>query len=149
MESARKIMDRAVQTIDIANAKDKMNLWIAYMNLENTYGSPTNFKTIVERALLVNEKKEIYKHLISIYKLCKKYDLAFEVLKIAIKEYFEDITVWKNFVEFLFEVKSLKNNSDTDANLLKKLDSIMDTKDGLTRCLQSLIKNKHLEVNYF
>lgn len=146
MDSARKIIERAVQTIDISNLKDKMNLWIAYMNLENTYGKPDNFKSVVERALEINEKKEIYKHLISIYKLSQKYDLAFEVFRIAIKEYFEDISVWKNFLEFLFEVRILKSKNESNMSLLKKLENVLETKEGFTRCLQTISKNKHLDV---
>jgi len=139
-------MDRAVHTIDIANLKDKMNLWIAYMNLENTYGSPEHFKEIVQKALEINNKKEIYKHLVSIYKLSEKYDLAFEVFRITIKEYFEDIQSWKNFIEFLFEIKSLKIKNEKNLQIMKKMENIFDAKEGLNRCLQTLSKSKHLEV---
>ncbi len=149
MDSARKILDRAVHTIDIANLKDKMNLWIAYMNLENTYGTPERFKEVVQRALEVNNKREIYKHLVSIYKLSEKYDLGFEVFRICIKEFFEDIQLWKNFIEFLFEVKSLKIKKESNVQVLKKLDVVFDTKEGLNRCLQTLAKSKHLEVKIY
>jgi len=147
MDSARKILDRAVHTIDIANLKDKMNLWIAYMNLENTYGTPERFKEVVQRALEVNNKKEIYKHLVSIYKLSEKYELAFEVFRICIKEYFEDVQLWKNFIEFLFEVKAHRIKNESNVQVLKKLENIFDVKEGLNRCLQTLTKSKHLEVN--
>jgi rRNA biogenesis protein RRP5 len=146
MESCRKIMDRAVHTIDITNLKNKMNLWIAYMNLENTYGTQENFKSVVERALIVNEKREIYKHLINIYKISSKFDLAFEVFKICIKEYFEDINVWKSFIEFLFEVKAEKIKKENNVNFLKKIENVFDCKEGLNRCYQTLGKSRHFEV---
>ena len=147
MDSARKIMDRAVHSVDIANLKNKINLWIAYMNLENTYGTPERFKEVVQRALEVNNKKEIYKHLASIYKLSEKYELAFEVFRICIKEFFEDVQLWKNFIEFLFEAKALKIKNPSNVKALKQLESVFDTKEGLNRCLQTLAKSKHLEVN--
>lgn len=146
MDSARKIMDRAVHTVDIANLKDKMNLWIAYMNLENTYGTPESFKEVVQRALEVNDKKQIYKHLVSIYKLSEKYELAFEVFRICIKEYFEDVQLWKNFIEFLFEVKALRIKNESNVKTLKRIENVFDVKEGLNRCLQTLSKPKHLEV---
>jgi len=123
-----------------------MNLWIAYMNLENTYGPPERFKEVVQRALEVNNKKEIYKHLVSIYKLSEKFQLAFEVFRICVKEYFEDVQLWKNFVEFLFEVKALKIKNESNVLVLKKLESVFDVKEGFNRCLQTLAKPKHLEV---
>lgn len=39
MESARKIAERAVKSVSISNEEDKFNLWIAYINLENNFGT--------------------------------------------------------------------------------------------------------------
>jgi len=39
IEEARKICERGVKTIDMTNLREKLNLWIAYMNLEFSYGS--------------------------------------------------------------------------------------------------------------
>lgn len=37
--AARKIAERAVKNVSITAEDDKFNLWIAYMNLENKFGS--------------------------------------------------------------------------------------------------------------
>lgn len=39
IESARRIAERAVKSVSISNEEDKFNIWIAYMNLENNFGS--------------------------------------------------------------------------------------------------------------
>ena len=78
LNNAKKIFERAIQNIDISLIKEKLNIWIAYMNLENTYGNNESFKSVVERALDVNDKKTIYKHLINIYKQSNKFNLALE-----------------------------------------------------------------------
>jgi rRNA biogenesis protein RRP5 len=39
IESARKVAERAVKSISISNEEDKFNIWVAYMNLENNFGS--------------------------------------------------------------------------------------------------------------
>ena len=39
IESARKIAERAVKSVSISNEEDKYNIWVAYMNLENNFGS--------------------------------------------------------------------------------------------------------------
>lgn len=39
MEASRKIAERAVKSVSISNEEDKFNIWIAYMNLENNFGS--------------------------------------------------------------------------------------------------------------
>ena len=38
--AARSIAERALRTIDFREEEEKMNLWIAYVNLEHKYGNP-------------------------------------------------------------------------------------------------------------
>jgi rRNA biogenesis protein RRP5 len=140
LSSARKIFERALETIDIAKSKDKYQIWVAYMNLENTYGTQDTFKKIVERSLEVNEKKLIYIHLISIYKQSGKYDLAFEAFKLSLKNYFNDFNLWKKYLEFLFEVQKVKEDNPG------KLQAIIGPKEGLNKATQTLTKSKHVEV---
>ena len=128
LASSRKIFERAIKAIDITNKEQKMFLWVAYMNLENVYGNTETFKDIVERALEVNDKKKIYLHLINIYKVSKKNLLANETFKIVTKEFFNDIAVWKAYIEFLFE-------SQVD-----------DPKIALDKSMQVLNKKQHLPM---
>jgi rRNA biogenesis protein RRP5 len=39
IESARRIAERAVKSVSISNEEDKLNIWVAYMNLENNFGT--------------------------------------------------------------------------------------------------------------
>lgn len=38
-DAARRVAERAVKSVGITAESDKLNLWIAYMNLENQYGT--------------------------------------------------------------------------------------------------------------
>ena len=38
-EAARRISERAVKAVSMTAEDDKLNLWIAYMNLESKFGS--------------------------------------------------------------------------------------------------------------
>lgn len=38
VEAARRVAERAVKSVSISNEEDKLNLWVAYMNLENNFG---------------------------------------------------------------------------------------------------------------
>lgn len=60
IESARKIAERAVKSVSISNEEDKFNLWIAYMNLENNFGTQDTLEKVVKRALEVNDRKRVY-----------------------------------------------------------------------------------------
>ena len=39
VEAARRVAERAVKSVSITAETDKLNIWIAYMNLENKFGS--------------------------------------------------------------------------------------------------------------
>lgn len=142
LQATRKIFERAINTIDITMLKEKLNLWVAYMNLEMNYGSQDTFKSVVERALEINEKKNVYIHLISIYKHSGKFDMAMEVYKILVKNYFSDQTVWKNYIDFLFEVQTLSGDQMT----VEGFEGFPEPKEGLNRALQVLAKERHIEM---
>ena len=38
-DSARRIVERAVKSVSISNEEDKFNIWVAFMNLENNFGT--------------------------------------------------------------------------------------------------------------
>ena len=39
---------------------DKLNLWIAYMNLESKFGTTEQLQAVVKQALDVNDRRKVY-----------------------------------------------------------------------------------------
>jgi rRNA biogenesis protein RRP5 len=56
IESARRIAERAVKSVSISNEEDKFNIWVAYMNLENNFGTKDTMQSVIKRALEVNDR---------------------------------------------------------------------------------------------
>ena len=137
LASARQIFERALKIIDIAKTKEKLNVWVAYLNLENIYGNEKTFEKIFERAKEVCDKKLLFKHVIQIYFNSKKYNSVDDLYKILIKDYFDDLEIWKNYLEFLFEVNNNMENPNTE---------IIDPKEGLNKSMQVLPKKNHLDI---
>jgi rRNA biogenesis protein RRP5 len=138
LASARQIFERALKIIDIAKTKEKLNIWVAYLNLENVYGNKNTFEKIFERAKEVCDKKILYKHVIQIYLSTKKYEEVDELYKILIKDFFSDLDIWKNYIEFLFEVNNLENH--------EKIGNIIEPKEGLNKSMQVLSKKNQLDI---
>ena len=141
LASARQIFERALKIIDIAKTKEKLNIWVAYLNLENVYGNKNTFEKIFERAKEVCDKKILYKHVIQIYFSTKKYEEVDELYKILIKDFFSDLDIWKNYIEFLFEVNNLENH--------EKIRNIIEPKEGLNKSMQVLSKKNQLDIMSF
>jgi len=70
-EAARKVAERAVKSVSMTAEADKLNIWIAYMNLENSFGKKEQLQDVVRRALEVNDRKKVYLQLITIYRASK------------------------------------------------------------------------------
>lgn len=56
IESARRVAERAVKSVSISNEEDKFNIWVAYMNLENNFGTKDTMQSVIKRALEVNDR---------------------------------------------------------------------------------------------
>ena len=141
LASARQIFERALKIIDIAKTKEKLNIWVAYLNLENIYGDKKSFNKILERAKEVCDKKLLYKHVIQIYMSSNKYEEAHELYKILTKDYFSDLDIWKQYIEFLFEVNNITQKEKQNVEFIS-----MDTKEGLNKSMQVLSKKYHLDI---
>ena len=64
---AREVAERAVKTISMREETEKMNVWIAMLNLENTYGNDESVEEVFIRACQYNDAQEIHERLTSIF----------------------------------------------------------------------------------
>ncbi|KAJ1335486.1 rRNA biogenesis protein RRP5 [Microdochium nivale] len=64
---AREVAERAVKTINSAEETEKLNAWIAYLNLEVRFGTAESVEEVFNRAGQVNDQQEVYQRLASIY----------------------------------------------------------------------------------
>ena len=66
---AREVAERAIRTIVQGRDTDseRLNVWVAFLNLENTYGSDETLEEVFKRACEFNDPEEIHSRLTSIY----------------------------------------------------------------------------------
>lgn len=77
VEKARDIAERALRTITIGQDAEKLNIWVAMLNLENTYGNDDTIDEVFKRACQYNDTQEVYERLISIYIQSGKNEVSF------------------------------------------------------------------------
>lgn len=76
LDRAREIAERAIKTINRREEAEKLNIWVALLNLENTYGSEDSLEEVFKRACEYNNSQEIHEKLISIYIQSEKNDVS-------------------------------------------------------------------------
>jgi len=73
VDAARKVAERAVESVGMSSEQDKLNIWTALMNLESNFGTQESLEECTRRALEVNDRKKVYLNLIDIYKSSTKF----------------------------------------------------------------------------
>lgn len=75
VDKARETAERAIKTINIREEAEKLNVWVALLNLENTYGTDESLEEVFKRACQYNDSEETHERLISIYIQSVKNDV--------------------------------------------------------------------------
>ncbi|KAJ9136682.1 rRNA biogenesis protein rrp5 [Pleurostoma richardsiae] len=102
LSKARETAERAIKTINIREETEKLNMWIAYLNLENAYGTDETTEEVFKRACQYNDEQEVYERLTSIYIQSGKHQKADELFQALVKKFgAKSPQVWTNYAHFL------------------------------------------------
>ena len=129
LEKSRQVAERALKTINFREEKEKFNIWIAYMNLENRFGTPESLQKIFERAVSFNEPKHVYLALATIYEKSENYEKADELFETITKKFKRSCKVWIQCGLYHFHRQNLDQ-----------------ARDVLSRALKVLPKHKHIKA---
>jgi len=75
IEKAREIAKRALNTINFREEREKLNVWIALMNLENVYGTDESLESVFRDAARHCEPKVVHLRLASILEESGKHEV--------------------------------------------------------------------------
>ncbi|KAG8367979.1 hypothetical protein BUALT_Bualt16G0128900 [Buddleja alternifolia] len=129
IEKARSIAERALRTINIREESEKLNIWVAYFNLENEYGNPPEeaVTKIFQRALQYCDPKKVHLALLGMYERTEQHKLCDELLDKMARKFKHSCKVWLRRIQSL-----LTRNSD-------------GVQSVVNRALLSLPKHKHIK----
>jgi len=129
IEKARDVGKRALKTINFREEGEKLNVWVALLNLENKYGTDESLDTVFKDAARHNDSKTTHLRLASIFDETERHDRAVEQYQKTCKKFSKSSKVWTLFGEYYF-----KQGEQEAARQL------------LPRSLLSLEKRKHLKT---
>jgi len=129
VEKARQVARRALQVIHFREEQEKLNVWIALLNLENMYGSPETLEAVFKEAIQLNDAFEVHMRLLSILENSDKLEEVTALFKRTAKKFGFRPSVWIDWYQFL-----LRHERAEEAHEL------------VSRSLQSLDKREHIRV---
>lgn len=141
IDKAREIAERALKTISFREEEEKLNIWVAYLNLENSFGTEDSLEEVFKRATQYMDSRTVYEKMGKIYTMSGKIDKACSVYDTMCKKFNNETTsVWEIYGQMLYEqaAAATASGNKTDAErYLNKARSVLD------RALR-LMKNSNL-----
>ncbi|KAK9400900.1 protein RRP5 like [Crotalus adamanteus] len=103
IEKARAVAERALKTISFREEQEKLNVWVALLNLENMYGTEEGLMKVFERAVQYNEPLKVFQQLADIYSASEKHKEADDVYNTMLKRFRQERSVWVKYTTFLLK----------------------------------------------
>jgi len=136
-DEARSVAERALKAIPADDEDERMNVWVAYLNLENLHGKPSPREALLklfDRATKVANPKKLHLTLAGIYERSGQDDMSAQTLKTATRRFGQSAKVWLAHIRAQILHVGDKN---ADPESVRK---------ALDRATQSLPKRKHVKV---
>ncbi|XP_012990759.2 protein RRP5 homolog [Esox lucius] len=140
IEQARTVAERALKTISFREEQEKLNVWVALLNLENLYGTEESLQKVFERALQYCEPMPVYQQLADIYAKSQKTKEAEGLYKTMVKRFRKESAVWLSYGTFLLQ----QGQSDAANALLQRAIKSLPSKDSV----DLIAKFAQLEFRY-
>ncbi|KAI1331172.1 nucleic acid-binding protein [Xylariaceae sp. FL0255] len=107
LAKAREVAERAITTINSSEETEKLNAWIAYLNLEVRFGNEDTTESVFKRACQVNDQQEVHQRLASIYVQDDKPKKADELFQTIVKKFGSNShEVWHNYAHWLHAIQN-------------------------------------------
>ena len=79
----RALATRALKTIVFREEGEKMNVWVALMNLEHKYGTHETVMATLEKAAQQSNPKHVFLHAAEMYERAEEISAAEELYKVS------------------------------------------------------------------
>ena len=127
---AREVAEKALKTISFKEETDKLNVWVAYLNLENMHGTQGSLNKVFKRAVKYNDAFTIHEKLLEVYEASSKWEEADALWDITVRQFGKAYSrAWTGF--FMFKLRHA---------------SADEARSVLQRAMQSVPKTKHTNL---
>lgn len=103
IDAAREVAEKALKSIALAQEVEKQTVWVALLNVENTFGDDESVEAVLQRACQTMDAEDMHNKLASIYIQSGKHEKADDLFQTMTKKFTQDPKLWVNYATFLFD----------------------------------------------
>eukprot|EP00116_Pleurobrachia_bachei_P001370 sb/3461632/ len=131
VERARAVAKRAFDTINYRLESEKLNVWSALFNLENSFGTSDSLMASCQAAAAVNDPKAVFTRLAAVLDKSHKFEELDEIYSsVLLKKHRRSRNVWCGY----------------GTSLAGQEGRMTEARELLTKALKSLPKHKHVRT---
>ena len=124
IEKARKVVEKALKTISFRKEDEKLNVWVASLNLEKIYGTKESLMQVFERAVMYNDPKQVYVKMVEIHRKAEDLEMVEDLYKIMTRKFKNSAEIWCDYGAFKLE----QADSAAAKGILEKSLAVLDRK---------------------
>lgn len=79
IEKARAVARKALKTISFREEQEKLNVWVALLNLENLYGTSESLEKTLQEAVQASDASKVYTQMLKIFADTNKVEVGLVV----------------------------------------------------------------------
>ncbi len=129
-DKARGVVARALEKINFREEDERLNIYMAWLNLENDCGSQKNVDDVLAKALKYSDQFKVYSKAAHMFSSCGKADQAEKLYKMLVRKFSKEPEVWMKLGQFYYTTGNFKEGRFT-----------------LQRSLQNLEAKHHVDVS--
>ena len=109
LEAARAIAKRALERINFRLEDERLNIFLAWLNLENSFGTEEAMAAVLKETLQCCDQFKVYSQVAQIYSQSGKFADAERIHKLLVRKFNKEKEAWIKFGIFYY-----KNNKLND-----------------------------------
>ncbi|XP_055612693.1 protein RRP5 homolog [Uranotaenia lowii] len=94
IDKARAVARRAIKAINFREEGERLNVWLALLNLELRYETVETFKEVLVEAIQYNDPFKVYSKVVDILVDCGKHSEVSEIIDILQKKFRKESEMW-------------------------------------------------------
>lgn len=127
LDHARAVAERAIKTINYREEAEKFNVWVAWLNAENAYGTEESTLQLMQRAMTHTDARKMYLAAVDIYDRTDKPALVEQCLKTMCRKFSEAMDVWLRAIRYRLsqgDADGAKRTFDRSLQSLNRADHV-------------------------
>jgi len=122
-DQAREIAKTAINRINFREETEILNVYLAWLNLENAFGTSESLEAVLKEAVQRNDEYKIYSQMADIFDTSNKVQESERIFKILTKKFGKVKEVWIRYGLLFFKHARVEDGRNVFTKSLKKLEA--------------------------